>query len=125
MNLLSVLAGAAAAMVISRLWYSSFLFGKICDAGRDKDKAKDKKKLPALFVIYLVLSAAVHYFVEAVGVLSIPEALILAVILWAVIAAVIFNAVLWEGKPLKLYFVVIFNYLAILSVVSLIAVFLE
>ncbi len=115
MDAVWVLAGGVVSMAIGMLWYSPVLFGKawmeLSGCGPEKiaeAKAKGMGKTYFLaFLNGLVMSAAIYYLaIWATETVTVQDAVILAAVLWlGFIATTLFSSVLWEQKPLKLYFI--------------------
>ena len=115
-NLIAVLGAAVAAMVIGSLWYGP-LFGRhwmrlMGFSKKDMQNAKQK----GIGKLYLInfLAGIVTAYVLAVLVegATISAALMTGFWIWlGFFAAVMVGTILWEGKPLSLYFLNVFYWL--------------
>jgi hypothetical protein len=123
-NLLAVVVSAVVGMVIGMAWYSPLLFGNVWMklSGMTKKQLDESKKkgmaVPAAvgFLAALVMSYILAHFVDYTGATTALMGIQTGVWLWlGFIATVLLNSVLWEGKPVKLYFLNIAHYLAVLA----------
>ena len=114
-------------MALGALWYSPFLFGKLwvrlSGASQDGvEKAKKSGMGPAYAGTLLncaVMSLLLAFFLDRVGAYDVVEGLIVASLLWlGFVVTVLFSAVLWERKPLLLFFVMAGHYLVFLLAAS-------
>lgn len=127
-NFLAVLVAAIAGTVVGFLWYGP-LFGKPWAEmmGFTPDKMTEAKKkgmttaytvnfIGALVMAYVLSRSLAERFIASSG-----PAIVLAFWIWlGFIAFVILGAVLWEGKPIKLYLINSIYYLVSLSVMAVI-----
>ncbi len=110
-NLLGVLLGAVASMVVGMLWYGP-LFGKhwMNMMGFSSDSMKKMKMKPFVamglgFVSQLVMSFVAAVLVAELAVQGWSEVPSFVFWLWlGFIATVMLGTVLWEGRSWKLYF---------------------
>ena len=126
-NYLAVLAAAIASMVLGFLWFGP-LFGKQWTGlmGFDKKKMEEAKKKgmpPQTWIIMIVSSVVTAFvlahFVKYVNAATVMDALQLGFWTWlGFFAAVMIGMVLWEGKPWKLYFLVVAYHLVNLLVMA-------
>ena len=129
-NYLAVLAATLASMFIGFLWYGP-IFGKtwmkLMNFDKKKmDDAKKKGMAKTYFVMILfsfITSYVLAHFVDYVGATTIGSGIQLAFWLWlGFIVPVLLGSVLWEGKPVKLYFINVFHYLVSFIVMTTILV---
>ena len=125
-NYLAVLAAAVASMVIGFLWYGP-LFGRQYMAlmNFDKKKMQEMKKkgmgktYALAFLTSLIMSYVLAHFVAYVGAKTIADGAVLGFWLWiGFFATTQLGMVLWEGKPVKLYFLNTLHYLVTLIVMA-------
>jgi hypothetical protein len=123
-NLVAVVVSAVVGMIIGMAWYSPLLFGNVWMklSGMTKKQLDESKKkgmaVPAAvgFLAALVMSFVLAHFVDYTGATTALMGIQTGVWLWlGFIATVLLNSVLWEGKPVKLYFLNIAHYLAVLA----------
>lgn len=123
-NFLAVLVAAIVNMIVGSLWYGP-LFGKVWTrlakfSEEDMKAAKEKgmgKTYAIMFLGTLVSAYVLAHFVGYLGITTMSGALQLAFWVWlGFIAAIQLSSVLFEGKPVKLYFINIFYYLVVLSI---------
>lgn len=129
-NFLAVLVAGIAATVIGFLWYGP-LFGRYWSKlmGFTPEKiteAKKKGMAPAYienFIAALVMAYVLSLSVAARPFLGIPGSLVLAFLIWlGFIATVMLGSVLWDGKPMKLYWLNSLYYLVSLCIMAVILV---
>ena len=125
-NYLAVFAAAIASMVIGFLWYGP-LFGKMWMSlmSFDNKKLKEAKKegmgkiYTLAFLSSLIMSYILAHFVFYTQVKTITDGIILAFWVWlGFFATTQLGMVLWEGKPIKLYFLKTLHDLASLCVMA-------
>lgn len=112
-NLLAVLVAAVASMVISALWYSPLLFGKLWMrlSGIDMKKISKMKKKGKVgrsyfwaFIATLLTSYVLAHFVRYVTASTFADGAQLAFWLWlGFVAPLLLGSVLWKGEPFKLF----------------------
>jgi hypothetical protein len=104
----SVALAALVSFVIGFLWYS-VLFGTAYAALRpgnvEEGAATPSAVVMALeFARCLIVATALAYLINRLGIASLPEALVLAVVVWGGFQLVgLVGSVLHEGYPIKLY----------------------
>ncbi len=106
-NYLSLLVASFAGMAIGMLWYSPLVFGKqwMAAAGMTPEKmASRKRRMPIAiiggFLCQIITAYVLVYFASLFDVVTVSEALTLALWAWLGFTAVTsLHAVLWEGKP--------------------------
>lgn len=126
MNYLSVFVTAFAAFMLGWLWYSPILFGnawmklmKISKKQQEKGK-KDMMKgmwkvMLGGFFVTLVLVFMLDLFLNFLNVVTFSQGMLLGFLLWAgFLATTMFNTVLYEGKPFKMYLINAGHYLVVL-----------
>jgi len=127
LNYWAVLVSAVASMVIGALWYSPILFGNIwmnlmkIDP-KNIDKMKDKGMGKYYFTAFngsLIMSFVLAVLVDYAGAVTVSDALMLGFLIWLGFSVtVLLNSVLWEGKPVKVYLINIFQLLVSLLIMS-------
>ena len=111
-NYVAVLVAALASMALGALWYSPLLFGKRwmelmkIDFADMKEMKKKANKMYAInFVATLVMAYVLAHFVDYTQAGTFLEGLEAGFWIWlGFIATVMLGSVLWENKPLELYF---------------------
>ena len=110
-NFFAVIGAAIASFAVGALWHSPMLFGKqwMALAGFTPESMRlmpmgPKKAMTLGFLSTLIMSYVIAYFVVALIVITIPEALALGFWVWlGFIATTLVNPVLWQGESAKLY----------------------
>ena len=118
-NNLAVLVAAIAGMVIGSLWYSPLLFGnmwiKLLGWKESEIKSKSKGVAGSMGVMFIGTLVSAYVFAHLVEYLSLHtawEGIQTAFWLWVgFVVPVCISAVLFEGKPWKLFFINVFYYL--------------
>lgn len=128
-NYIAVLVAAIASMAVGYLWYGP-IFGKMWMSlsGISKeqiDEAKAKGGMGKNYAIAYVFASLMAYvlahFVNVWQVVDVVSAFQLTFWVWlGFIVTVMANSVLWERKPVKLYFLNIAHYLVAIFVMALI-----
>lgn len=126
MNYLSVFVTTVVAFVIGALWYSPLLFG---DAWKKLLKIKvSKKEMEAAmkgmwkvliggFFVTLILVFMLDLFMNFLNVVTLSQGVLLGFLIWlGFLATTMFNIVLYEKKPFKLYLINAGHYLAVLLI---------
>ena len=125
---IAVILSALASMIIGFLWYGP-IFGKMWMSmmgftSKDMDKAKQKgvgKYYLTALIGSLITAFVLAYFIEYINVESVLQALQFGFWVWlGFIATVMLGTVLWEGKPVKLYFLNIMYQLVNIEVMAVI-----
>ena len=120
-NLVAVLVGAIASMVIGMIWYGP-LFGKTWMnlMGINKSKMKDATKSYLIqFVGAIVMVYVLAHFVQYAGAKDIIGGLQTGFWIWlGFIATVGLGSILWDGKPLELYLINMGYHLVTLLIVG-------
>ena len=143
-NFLGVFLAALSSMLIGFFWYSPTLFGNIwvkLSGFTEKDMEKAKKKgMEKIFAIQFLSSLVMAYVLNFMiriflgfgpgnlvsEELNVIHAIIFAAFLWLGFFATIgLNMVLWDGKPLKLYFLHVGNSLVTLIVMTVVLFFVR
>ena len=128
-NYLAVLVAGVASMVIGFLWYGP-VFGKqwLALSGVNfnavdpaKRKAMANRGYVINFIASLVMAFVLAHTIAYTQAASIMDAAFAAFWTWlGFIATVLIGMVLWENKPVKLYLINAFHYLAVLIVMAII-----
>ena len=112
-NLLAVVVAAVAAMAVGMVWYSPGVFGKmwmglIGMSEKDLEAAKKKGMAPtmvAALISQLVLACVLARFMSGMDMYSVSGGVQTAAWAWfGFVATIMLGMVLWEKRPLKLYF---------------------
>lgn len=113
-NLIAVLLATVSAFIIGGFWYSPLLFGNVWTSAmgfNEKDLKEMKKKGVAKsyilnFISTLVMAYVFAHILSLLKITDLLESFQTAFWLWlGFIATISLGSVLWEGKPLKLYFI--------------------
>lgn len=130
-NLTSVFVAALAAFLVGMVWYSPLLFAKpwmaLSGMSPEDCKARQKKGMAPLmiaaFAMCLLMAFAFGYVVTRTNSGSLVDAMRKAALLWGgFVVPVLAAGVLWEKKPLALFFINAGHYLVTLLVISAIIV---
>ena len=107
-DLIAIILSVVSAMVLGALWYSPLMFGKmwmkymdISAAHLGKAKEKGTAHLYALNFVFAIARAIVIYILFIAGF----ELLSVFAIWIGFSLSVYADAVLWEGKPWKIFFI--------------------
>ncbi|MFH1917163.1 MAG: DUF1761 domain-containing protein [Nanoarchaeota archaeon] len=106
-NLLAVLIAAIASFAIGALWYSPLLFGKTWMrlAGIKNMKGRAGSYIIG-FITTLVTAYILAFGIAYTQAATIPEGLIVGALVWVgFIATISMGMLIYEGKPVKLYFI--------------------
>ncbi|MBI4235194.1 DUF1761 domain-containing protein [Candidatus Peregrinibacteria bacterium] len=129
-NLIAVLLATVAAFIIGGFWYSPFLFGNAWTSAMGFNEKEMKKKGVAKsyilnFIATLIMAYVFAHILALLKVVDLLESLQAAFWIWlGFIATVGMGSVLWENKPLKLYFINVLYYLVMLvAMAAVITVF--
>ncbi len=125
---INLVLATAAGFAVGAIWYSPVLFGSVwmklvrlskSDIKASKDSLS--KTYFSAFVASFISSIVLWYLLLRTGAGSVPSALRLTIILWVgFIGAKGLDAVFWERKPLKLYFINSLGSLAQMLAVALV-----
>jgi len=129
-NFLAVLVAAVVATVVGMLWYGPLFGGpwsKMMGMTREKmDEAKKQgtvTKYIVNFIAAFVMAYVLAQSIDARPFLGILGGLVLSFWIWlGFIATVGLGMVLWEGKPMKLYWINTLYYLVSLCLMSMVLV---
>ena len=116
-NIIAILAAIVFNMLIGSLWYSPLLFGKKwMKLINFTEKDIENGMSPGIIITAIIIALVEGYFINvlqnAIGITSIMNSLLLGVIVWAGFVATTFlNTILYENKPISLYFLNIGHYL--------------
>lgn len=124
-NYVAVLVAAIASMVVGMLWYGP-LFGKpwMKLMGFTPKSVKSMKLTPGKamtmgFIGTLITSYVLSNFVVILGLTTLSAAAKFAFWIWlGLVAPLQFGAFLWEGKPLKLFYLNAAYNLVVLIIMS-------
>src|SRR3989344_6283871 len=129
-NYLAVLVAAIASMIIGMMWYSpKGLFGKqwmqlsgfdkLSKQQTAKMQQEGKKSMPIAFVSALVMAYVLSRMVSVLGATTWMAGAVAGFWLWlGFVATVLLGGVLWEQKPVKLYYINALHYLVTLAVMG-------
>jgi hypothetical protein len=129
-NLMAVLLCGVASMVIGFVWYSKVLFGAtwmklsgISEAQIKKANSNMPMLYGTMFIASLVMAYVLAQFAKYAGALSLTDGVIAGFWAWlGFVATTMLTGVLYEGKPLKLYFITAGYQLVTLVVMGMILV---
>ena len=126
-NFLAVIVAAIVSMILGALWYSPVLFGNIWMklSGfnmKDMKKAKQKgmaKSYILNFVAVVVMAYVVSFVLRLANASTAVAGLFIGILLWlGFIATTMLGGILWENKPVELYFLNILYYLVSLMIMG-------
>ena len=127
-NFLAVLVAGIAAMVVGYLWYGP-LFGKpwaqMMGFTKDKMDAAKKNSMTTAYVVNFIAALVMAYVLSnsfaARPLLDLGGALWLSFWIWlGFMATILLAPVLWENKPMKLYWINSLYYLVVIWVMAII-----
>lgn len=131
-NFVAVLAAAIASMVIGFLWYGPLFgkqwislmgWGKMTKAQMDKMKKSAGKGYAVMFITALVMAYVLAHIVSYAGATTALEGAQAGFWVWlGFVATIALGSVLWEGKPIKLYYLNAAYHLVNLAVMGAILV---
>jgi len=112
-NYVALLVAGVASMIIGYLWYSKTLFGnqrmKLSKVSEADIKAASKempKLYGTMYLASLVMAYVVAMFISKIGVTDVMGGVTVAFWAWlGFIATTMLTGVLYERKPLNLYFI--------------------
>ena len=122
-NVIPIIAGTIGAMVVGALWYSPHLFGEEW-AHLIGIKMKDMKGMDMSMMIIpgvsaLLMSTILYNFITWSGGVTLPNALIVAFLVWiGFIATALFVNNSFAGRPKKLWYIDAGHYLIALLVMG-------
>ena len=133
-NFVAVLAAAIASMVLGFLWYGPLFgkklaalmgWGKMNKAAMAKMKKAAGKGYAVTFITSLVMAYVLAHFVVYAGATTAMEGAQTGFWVWlGFVATIALGSVLWEGKPIKLYYLNAAYHLVNLAVMGAILVIL-
>ena len=127
-NFLAVLAAGVASMLVGWLWYSPMLFGNLwmklsgvkMPSGSEMKTAMMRGYIVG-FLLSLLTAYVLSHFVDYTGATTTAEGAATAFWVWlGFTAPLMMGSVLWEGKPLKLWFLNAGNNLVTLLIMGMI-----
>ena len=113
-NYLAAIVAAVVSFIVGWLWYSPKLFGNAWMAAsgiKKSDIAKSKKKgmitsMVAGFIVQVVMASVLGVFISATGGSGWLEGLNTGFWAWlGFVATIGLGIVIWEGKPMKLFWI--------------------
>ena len=126
-NLVVVLVSAVISFIIGMLWYSPVLFGNVW-IKLEKRSTKDMKqakasgmtwRLVCAFIGAFITAYVAAHFVAYVAAVTFMQGMQLGFWLWLGFAAPLqFGIVLWNNKPVKLFFINTLQVLVNLMIVN-------
>ncbi len=124
-NYLAVLVAAIAAFAVGALWYGP-IFGKqwrhlmgYAEGQMGSGKLTPVQAMGGGFIATLVLTYVLAYLLLALGAFEVNDALVIGFWIWlGFVATTMASSVLYEGRPLKLYFINVVHYLVAISVAA-------
>lgn len=129
-SLISVFAAGVAALIIGIVWYHPRVFGtawmKMAHITPEMAERRKDMWIRALiaFIASMIAAYVMSYFGMAWGVFTWPSALQLALWCWiGFTAPAMLGSVLWERKPLNLYFINSLYWLVTFVVMALILLY--
>lgn len=127
-NYLAVLVAAIVSMILGALWYSPLLFGKIwiqlMNLNEKKLQEMKNKGMGKIYAIVFIKELVIAYILALFitkSIITISGGIQIGILIWfGFIATTILASVLWENKPVKLYFINIAYHLVSIILMSLI-----
>lgn len=125
----AVVVAAVVSFLVGWLWYSPVLFGSIWmkASGISKsamDKSKNKHMALTMFtgfVAQLVMAWVLAIFLAATGQQGVVSSLIIASWAWlGFVATIGLGSVLWEGKPMTVFWINMIHWLVALLIQAVI-----
>ena len=122
-NYLAILVSSVVSFMIGMVWYSPVMYGKawmklMGVSDKDKEKSKHDNMGRAFFISFissLVMFYVLNYLMELLGYADAKSGAILGAWIWlGFFATSMLGSVLWDNKPLTLYLINAFHYLAVL-----------
>lgn len=109
-NFLAVIAAAILYFIIGMIWYSPQLFGtkwmEMTKINPEECKKGMKSAMAGAFVVGLVMAFVLAHFINVSNATTALDGAKVGFWAWLGFGATIpFSAVLWEKKPLNLYFI--------------------
>ena len=127
-----ILAAGVASVLVGMIWYHPKVFGTawmhLANITPDM-AARSKRRMPIYALIGLVAAMLIAWVMSTIGVALgiydwIGAIFELALFTWlGFVVPTMLNAVLWEHRPLKLYFINIAYWFVSLSVIALILLY--
>jgi hypothetical protein len=123
-NIVAILIASVVSMVIGAVWYSPGVFGKLWmqlsgispEACKKEGTAGMVKKYVGQFAALLLTNWVFAWIIAALNLTGLVPGLRAGFWMWlGFVVPLVFGAVLWEGKPFKLYIINIGQYLLTLS----------
>jgi hypothetical protein len=114
MYTLGILLAAIATMILGSIWYSPLLFGerwmKLMGITKESLAKEKQKEIQAFYAINFIADIVSAFILSRLIVfLAMPAlgyALLLAFLVWLGFAVpILLGSVLWEGKPLTLFYI--------------------
>lgn len=136
-NFWAVLISTIITFFIGMLWYSDILFGKIfrksigitdkqASEARKKGMGSMTKELILTVIASMIFFMVLSIILNNIGATTIPLAIVVSIVLWlGFIVTKLLNNVLWEKRPIAIYWLGIFHELvSIIIGAIIIALFL-
>jgi len=119
---LALIIGIAAHMIIGMLWYSPLLFGKYW-MNLSKIKASSYKMhsghIAGAAATGGAITLVLGYILKGLGITTCIAAIEYSLLIWlGFVATVLFSPVLWEKKPIELYFIGVAHWAVTFSLIS-------
>ena len=123
-NLIAVLVSAVISMIVGSFWYS-VLFGKTWMklSGITEKQIKEAKKkgmtksYVIMFISLLVMFYILGIFIEYSGASTAVQGSMIGFLIWlGFLATTMLSSVLWDNKPVKLYWINTLHYLVVLVI---------
>lgn len=127
MNVWGVLGASVVGWLIGMLWYSPVLFGKkwMKLSGITEKQVREQrekgmaKQFVASFIAVIVLAVVLDYVLARMNVMTAMSGALTGILLWAgLLATSMLNSVLWEDKPLAVYWINTSHYFVALAVMG-------
>lgn len=131
LNYWAIIVASISNMILGMIWYNPSVFGSawMRMSGIKMPSKEEMKNMNmsgyyfAAFIGALVTGTILAHFISWTGAASIVDGLVLSSIIWVgFIATSLLAGVLWEGKPIALYFLNSLYYLVAYAIMSVILV---
>jgi len=127
-NYWAVIIAAVVSFFVSWIWYGP-LFGNMwmrLSGYTKKNMTKDQKKgmggkMVTALIAQLAMAFVVAVLISSIGISEITDVIFFAFLLWlGLIASIMIGSVLWDGKPMALFWLNSVHWLVIIEIMALI-----
>ncbi|HLC68812.1 MAG TPA: DUF1761 domain-containing protein [Candidatus Bilamarchaeaceae archaeon] len=130
-NVVAVVAAAVVSVVLGILWYGPLFGGQwmrlMSFRKPDLEKAKNKSMASSYiggFIVALIVAYVLAHFVDYIEATTLSDGAMAGAWIWfGFVATLMFGGVLWERKPLQLYFLnALYHLLSLAAMGALLAI---